>query len=226
MRNRGYLNLSLALIVIAGTTYAAAPNAKKKSKPKPDADGWYSLFNGKNLTGWRTSQDHPDTFQVVDGEIVAHGQVCHLFYEGPVRNANFKNFEWKCEILTKPNSNSGMYFHTKYQANGFPHTGIEAQINNSHGDHIRTGSLYRLKDILDDSPAKDDEWFTQTVIVNGHHIIVKINDKKVNDYTQPYDLKREPGWENNVLGSGTFALQGHDPGSEVHFRKIMVKPLP
>lgn len=225
MRKLWHVTLSIAVIVAASKASAAAPKSKGKMQ-KPDAEGWYSLFNGKDLTGWKPSADHPDTFKVIDGDIVARGEACHLYYEGPVKHANFKNFEWKCEIRTKPHSNSGMYFHTKYQPDGFPHTGIEAQIDNSHADPRRTGSLYRLKDIMNDSPAKDDEWFTQTVIVNGRHVIVKINGKVVNDYTQPENLKREEGWEGNVIGSGTFALQGHDPGSEVHFRKIMVKPLP
>ena len=79
---------------------------------------------------------------------------------------------------------------------------------------------------MNDSPAKDDEWFTQTVIVNGRHITVKVNDKVVNEYTWKEGEKREGGLENNLLGSGTFALQGHDPGSEVHYRNIKVKPLP
>src|SRR5207237_5861692 len=122
--------------------------------------------------------------------------------------------EWKYEIMTKPHANSGMYFHTKYQPDGFPHVGIEVQIDNSHTDPRRTGSIYRLKDIMRKSPAKDDEWFTQTVIVNGYHIIVKINDKVVNDYTQPEDLKRESGWEKNVIVSCTFALQRPDAGSD------------
>jgi hypothetical protein len=119
-----------------------------------------------------------------------------------------------------------MYFHTEYQPAGFPKTGIECQVDNSHTDPRRTGSLYQLKDIMNDSPAKDNEWFTQTVIVDGDHITVKINDKVVNEFTWPKDFKREGGFAHNVLGSGTFALQGHDPGSEVHYRKIMVKPLP
>jgi hypothetical protein len=200
--------------------------AAETDVPKPDADGWYSLFNGKDLSGWKTSEDSPDTFQVVDGEIVAHGPRCHLFYDGQVNKANFKNFEWKCEILTKPKSNSGMYFHTKYQKEGWPSTGIEVQVNNSHADPIKTGSVYKLKNIMNKSPAKDNEWFTEHVIVNGRRIIVKVNDKVVNDYTVPEDLKREKGSENNVLGEGTLALQGHDPGSAVHYRKVMVKPLP
>jgi 3-keto-disaccharide hydrolase len=221
------LSLALAVIVAASTAYAGSPESKgTDNQIAPDADGWISLFNGKDLHGWKKSEDNPDTFQVVDGEIVAHGKVCHLYYDGPVSRANFKNFEWKCEILTKPGSNSGMYFHTKYQPNGFPKTGIECQIDNSHTDPRRTGSLYRLNDIMNDAPAKDNEWFTQTVIVNGRHIIVAVNDKIVNDFIYPEDLKRGGGFESNLLGSGTFALQGHDPKSEVHFRKIMVRPLP
>ena len=121
MRNLWQFALFLAVIVAASKVSAAAPKSKGKT-PKPDADGWYSLFNGKDLKGWKLSEDNPDTFKVVDGEIVVNGKVCHLYYAGPVNHANFKNFEWKCDVMTKPGSNSGMYFHTKYQPTGFPST--------------------------------------------------------------------------------------------------------
>jgi hypothetical protein len=225
MRKLCTVMLSALLIVATCKASVAATKSSEKS-PKPDSDGWYSLFNGKDLTGWKRSDDNPETFKVIDGEIVAHGKVCHLYYEGSVNHADFKNFEWKVEIKTKPGSNSGMYFHTKYQPSGFPSHGIECQIDNSHKDPRRTGSLYQLKDIMNDSPAKDNEWFTQTVIVDGPHITVKVNDKVVNEFTWTKDFKREGTFKDNLLGSGTFALQGHDPNSEVHFRKIMVKPLP
>jgi hypothetical protein len=119
-----------------------------------------------------------------------------------------------------------MYFHAKYQPDGWPKTGIEVQVNNTHGDPRKTGSIYKLKDIMNDSPAKDNEWFTQHVIVKGRCITVKVNGKVVNEYKWPKDFQREEGWEGNVLSSGTFALQGHDPDSEIHYRKVMVKPLP
>jgi hypothetical protein len=221
----------LAAIVILGLTSAcglAADVASKDDAPKPDKDGWYSLFNGKDFTGWKVSEENADTFKIEDGEIVANGPPAHLFYVGPVNKGNFKNFQWKCEILTKPHSNSGMYFHTKYQEGGWPSSGVEIQVNNTHDDPIKTGSVYRLKNIMNDSPAKDNEWFTQEVIVKDNHITVKVNDKVVNEYEQPKDLKREGGWEKSVINpkGGTFALQGHDPGSEVHYRKVLVKPLP
>lgn len=218
--------LTVAFLAVVTVSFAAEAEAKKTDAPKPDSDGWYTLFNGKDFEGWKKSDDNPDTFNVVDGEIVVRGKVCHLYYDGPVNDGKFKNFEWKCDVLTKPNANSGMYFHTKWQKVGFPKTGIEVQVNNSHTDRIRTGSLYKLHDIMNDSPAKDDEWFTQTVIVDGPKITVKVNDKIVNEYTWKDDEKRSGGFETNLLGSGTFALQGHDPGSEVHYKNIKVKPLP
>ena len=79
---------------------------------------------------------------------------------------------------------------------------------------------------MNDSPVKDNEWFTQEVIVDGNQITVKENGKVVNEYTWKDGEKRSGGFEHNLLGSGTFALQGHDPGSETHYKNIKVKVLP
>ncbi|MCC6491513.1 MAG: DUF1080 domain-containing protein [Pirellulales bacterium] len=220
------MRLSLALATLLLLALPVAARAADADAPQPDKDGWYQLFNGKDLAGWKLSEENQESIRVEDGAIVTNGPVCHAFYDGPVEDHDFTNFQWKCEIMTKPNSNSGMYFHTKYQAQGWPKQGIEIQVNNTHGDPIKTGSLYRLKNVMNNSPAKDNEWFAQEVIVKGNHVTVKVNGKVVNEYEQPADLKREEGWEEAVIGSGTFALQAHDPGSEVRYRKVMVKPLP
>lgn len=218
------LTCAAVLLGLAVMPPALAADAAGKA-PKPDKDGWYELFNGKNLDGWKITEENPETFKVEDGQIVAHGEVAHLFYDGPVENHNFKNFEWKCEVMTKPKANSGMYFHTKYQPNGWPAVGIETQVNNTHDDPRKTGSLYQIQDVMNDAPAKDNEWFTQSVTVKDNHVTVKVNDKVVNEWTQPEDFKREGNWEKAVLGSGTFCLQGHDPGSETRYRSVKVKPL-
>jgi hypothetical protein len=126
--------------------------------------------------------------------------------------------------MTTPGSNAGIYFHTEYQQSSWPKKGYEVQVNNSHTDWRRTGSLYGIDDVKEVF-VKDNEWFTEYIMVRGKKVTIKINDKTVVDYTEPDNVQR-PGDEGRVLSSGTFALQGHDPKSKVYFRNIMVRPLP
>ena len=99
-------------------------------------DGWISIFDGKTLKGWRASEN-PGTFTVADGAIVVNGPRAHLFYEGEVMEHNFRDFEWKADVMTTPGSNSGMYIHTAFLEEGWPAQGIEIQVNNSHGGSRR-----------------------------------------------------------------------------------------
>ena len=187
-------------------------------------DGWVSLFDGKSLAGWKVNEK-PETFSVKDGEIVVKGDRSHLFYDGPVNGHEFKNFEFKAEVMAKKSANSGVYFHTAFQPEGWPDKGFEVQVNNTHGDPKKGGGLYGIKDNFE-APAKDDEWYTMTIKVEGKHVITKVNDKVIVDYTEEENPKREEQFKGRLISHGTFALQGHDPGSEVHFKNIMVKVLP
>lgn len=189
-----------------------------------DQEGWISLFDGHSLSGWKVS-DNQKSVRVEDGAIVTNGTRAHAFYDGPVQNHNFKNFEFKAEVMTFPNANSGIYFHTEYQAEGWPSKGYEVQVNNSQSDWRRTGSLYSILDVKE-TYVKDNEWYTEYIKVEGKRVIIKINDIVVVDYTEPYNPVREEGSKGRVISSGTFALQAHDPGSKVKFRNIMVRPLP
>ena len=188
-------------------------SALQKKAPKK---GWISLFDGKSLDGWKVGEN-AETFKVENGAIVVFGKRAHLFYMGPVQDHTFKNFEYKAKVMTTPGSNSGMYIHTAYQEDGWPSQGYEIQVNNSHTDWRRTGSVYGIQDVKE-APAKDNKWFTQQITVQGNKITVKVDDKIINEYTVPA--------EGGKLSSGTFALQGHDPKSKVYYKDIMVKPLP
>jgi hypothetical protein len=183
---------------------------------------WISLFDGKSLNGWKVGEN-AGSFKVENGTIVVNGDRAHLFYDGKVNNHDFKNFEFKAQVMTTPGSNSGMYFHTKYQEGGWPSKGYEVQVNNSHTDWRRTGSLYGIRD-LKDVFVEDNVWYTEQIIVQGKHITIKINDKTVIDYIEPDEVGNKPG-EGRKISSGTFALQGHDPKSKVYYKDIMVKPL-
>lgn len=200
-------------LLIALASAGAILLSMKSAEPK--SDGWVSLFDGKTLNGWKVSE-HPSTFSVADGHIVVHGERAHAFYEGPVNNHNFKNFEFKATVMTKPGSNSGIFIHTKYQEEGWPSQGYEIQVNQTHTDWRKTGSVYAVQDVKE-TYVKDNEWYTETVIVQGKKITVKVNDKVINEYTEG---------ETSKLNGGTIALQGHDPKSEVWYKDVMIKPLP
>lgn len=180
---------------------------------------WYALFDGKSLTNWRVG-NNAASFSVDSGMIIVHGKTAHLFYDGEILNHDFTNFEFKAEVMTYPGANSGIYFHTAYQERGWPDKGYEVQVNNSHTDWRRTGSLYGINDVRE-VYVKDYEWYTEYIRVEGKKITIRINDKTVVEYTEPDDVKRPL----RRLSSGTFALQGHDPGSIVHYRNIQVRPL-
>ena len=187
-------------------------------------EGFVPLFNGKDLTGWKANES-PETFKVEDGKIIANGNRSHLFYVGDVKNHDFKNFELKAQVLCKTNSNSGIYFHTQFQEKGWPEKGFEAQIcANGYKDPRKTGSLYAVKDVAE-APAKDDEWFDYHIIVKGKSVTTKINGKVIVEWTQADDFTPPKGMKGRLLSSGTFALQGHDPGSRVEYKNIRVKPL-
>ncbi len=205
--------ITLALFAFGFVPLSASVGAEKDDAKK-DEKGFISLFNGKDLTGWKISEK--GKFKVDEGRIVANGPRSHLFTD-----KEFKNFVFKAEVMTTPGSNSGLYFHTKYQESGWPNAGHEAQVNNSYKrDPVRTGSLYNVVKNFD-APVKDNVWYTQTITVKGQHILIQVNDKTIVDYTEPKDVKG-----GRKLSKGSFAIQAHDPKSVVYFRNIRVKPLP
>src|SRR3954467_11559836 len=132
--------------------------------------GFTSLMDGKTFDGWKMANEHPGTWKIEDGSFVAHGERCHLFYVGDPKP--FKNFELKVDVKTEPGSNGGIYFHTKYQESGWPKYGFEAQVNTTHTDWRKTGSLYMVRDVKE-QVAQDGKWWTETVIVKGNRIVIK-----------------------------------------------------
>lgn len=208
------------LLLFAASAFAQ--NQSKKER-KADQKGWISLFDGKTLAGWKINEN-PQSFQVIDGTIKVDGPRAHLFYEGPVSNHNFKNFEFKAQVKTEPGANSGIFIHTVFLESGWPSKGYEIQVNQTHGDWRKTGSVYSFADVKE-VYVKDNEWYTEYIMVKDGKITVKINGETVVEYVEADDKER-PDLGDNKLSSGTFALQAHDPKSVIYYKDIMVKPLP
>jgi len=197
---------SVLALTLFTTCAAAAEN---------DADGWRSLFDGKTLGDWQPNE-RPENWTVEDGAIVGRGERSHLYYMGEP----FKNFEFQADVMINEGGNSGIYLHIEHHPEGWFFDGHEVQINNSHEDPVRTGSLWGVVKLYE-SPVKDDEWFTVHIRVQDQNIVVRVNDKIVVDYTEPEGIEGP-----RRLSEGYFALQQHDPGSSVRFRNIRVKRLP
>jgi hypothetical protein len=206
-------------------------------------DGFVSLFDGKTLEGWKVTTENPASFSVENCMLIVKGGRAHIFYDGEVGDADFKNFELKLKARTTAGSNSGVYFHTKYQEEGWPDLGFEAQVNSTHSDAIKTGSLWGVANIYSPkadeeppalfvkntgeifsyrpyAPSVDGEWFDYHIIVQDNRIIVKVNGKTTVDWEQPADWAKK-----RRIGHGTIGLQAHDPKSEVHYKDIQIKIL-
>jgi hypothetical protein len=215
MRRHWYLVPALFLFLALA---AAGPSVADEKGKKSD---WVQLFNGRDLTGWKVYPKGTGNWKVVDGAFTCTGPASHLFSE----RGDYQNFHYRIEALVTDGSNSGQYFRARYEA-GFP-KGYEAQINATQRDPIKTGSLYpsfgisreKAKEaglLILEAPHKANEWFTQEVIADGNHIIIKVNGKTTVDFKD----------EKNTYSKGHFAIQHHDPGCVVKVRKVEVKELP
>ena len=209
-----------------------------------DEVGFISIFNGKDLTGWKSNEETPGCFTLEDGAIKVSGGRAHLFYVGADGKAAFTDFELKLKVKTMPKANGGVYFHSVYEDKGWPSKGFECQVNSTHKDPKKTGSLYGVVNVLvlapgekappgsleshevDKAPNTDGEWFDYHIIVKGKTITVKVNGETTVEWTEPEGFdpaKALKGMPGRKLGSGTFAIQGHDPESTAYYKDIRVK---
>ena len=194
--------VTFATLMSLATLASAAGKSEKKHK-----DEWQPIFDGKTLDGWKAS-DHPESWSIKDGVIHGDGPGSYLFY----MNAHCFNCEFKADVQIGHEGNSGMFFRSPFSKSPADY---EAQIDSSHRDPVRTGSLYHFVKILE-VLVPDDTWFTQRIVVEGNHIQVFVNDKQTVDFID----------EKNTKTDGLFALQQHNAGSIVEFKNVMWKVLP
>jgi hypothetical protein len=195
-------------LILSAALIAALPLCAADKKPLK-AGKWVKMFDGKSIekSGWKASQN-PEAWTVENKTLKGSGVVSHLFW----MVEECEDCEFKAEVKIGDGANSGMYFRTAFGP-GFP-KGYEAQVNATHRDPVKTGSLYSFHKNLA-CPHKPDEWFTQHIIVQGNHIVIKVNDKVITDITE----------EKNTFKKGYIALQQHDPKSVVWYRNLMFKKL-
>ncbi len=170
--------------------------------------GWVTMFDGKSLDGWKASE-LPEQWTVENGEIVGRGKRSHLFW----MKEECVDCEFKAKVLINKGGNSGMFFRTEWSTPGFP-KGYEAQVNRSHRDPVKTGSLYNLVKVYQQL-TPEETWFEQHIIVKGNHIVIKVNGKTVVDFID----------DKNTYSKGYLALQQHDPTGVVRYKDLMYRKL-
>lgn len=191
-------------VLLAALTVSVS-NAEEKS------EGWTKLFNGKDLEGWMTYPKGTGQWKAEDGAIVGSGNASHLF----TKKGDFTDFHLRSEVMINEGGNSGMYFRVKFGP-GFP-KGYEAQINSTHRDPVKTGSLYGFgrDNEVRKQLIKPGEWFKYEVTVKGNHIVIKVNGKETVNFVD----------KSNRYEKGHIAFQQHHQGSIVKIRKVEVKPI-
>ena len=202
--SRFILSIAASLVLSLGTQIYA-----------DDAE-WISLFDGTSMEGWEKVGKDTSVWEVRDGALSGSGAASMLVYtRGP-----YRNFRYRAEVRINDEGNSGLYFRTTAKP-GFS-DGYEAQIDSTHTDPIRTGSLYGLCHVYKQH-VKPDTWFTYDLEVrddvwrgrNMTRIKVTIDGNELYEYLDFALTHKE----------GHFAFQQHDPGSKVSIRKVQVMPL-
>ncbi len=195
----------------------------------PQDDGWTPLFNGKDLTGWKTSPRRPkqlDGWKVdKDGILVGSGPyVSHLFTE----RGDFEDFHLRAEVKINEQGNSGIYFRSSFDLpllGSFP-DGYEAQIlnglqivpSNKKPEEYLTGSIFNHAKYTK-RLVLPDEWFILEVIAKDNHFTIKVNGQTTVEYT---DDKR--AYRKGHIALQLLSYTGAIPQpTVVHFKKIEIQ---
>ncbi len=184
-----------------------------------------SIFNGKDLTGWKVFPGKKSVYSVTpegtlnvkdgNGQIESEGQ--------------WGDFVLQLDVFSNgKHLNSGIFFRS---SPGEFWNGYESQIRNEYADGDRTkpvdfgtGAIYR-RQATRKVVADDFTWFTKTLVVSGDHMGVWVNGYPVTDWTDtrpPHDNPR-----NGLrLAKGTLIIQGHDPTTDLSFRNLRIAEMP
>jgi formylglycine-generating enzyme required for sulfatase activity len=186
-----------------------------------DTGEFTPLFNGKDLTGWKTHPSQPNGWAVKNGMIVGQGaELAYLYSE----QDDFADVHVRAEVRINAKGNSGVHVRTPYGPTHPPErpkytTGYEAAICSVDGlgAQTLTGGIYaagpavRVTEML--APA--GKWFTIEEIVRGNEVTVLVNGRQSAHYVD----------DKKLFARGYVALELHDAQTKVEFRKIEVKRL-
>jgi hypothetical protein len=227
------VRIVLALGLLVGwSALAEAQTGKEKGKRKKARakaeEGFVSLFNGKDLTGWKLAGKHGPGYVVENGVLVCEqGGGGNLMTE-----KSFANFILRLEFKLEPGGNNGIGIRAPEEGNP-AYVGMEIQILDDDAAkwaNLRPeqyhGSIYDVVPAKRGALKKAGEWNSQEIYCNGRQVRVTLNgqvivDANLDDVKDPEILKKHPGLQRK---DGHVGFLGH--GDRLEFRNIRIKELP
>lgn len=208
---------AVALVLLLPAVYGA------------DEAGFTSLFDGKNLNGWKLVGGHGPGYVVQDGKIVCPADGGgNLFTE-----KEYGNFAFRFEFRLTPGANNGVGIRAPYEGDA-AYQGMEIQILDD-GDAMYKGKIRPEQyhgSVYDAIPARTGfrkpvgEWNEEEIVADGRRIKVTLNgviilDANLDIVKEPAVLAHHPGLARKT---GHIGFLGH--GTLVEFRNVRVKELP
>jgi hypothetical protein len=188
--------------------------------------GAQSIFNGRDLTGWTVVPDHKSVFSVTkegwlnvkngNGEIQTQDTWADFLFQGEV-------------ISNGEHLNSGIFFRSEP---GKFWLGYECQIRNQWQGDDRTKPVdYGTGGIYNRQPARrvvstDHTWFTVTIVAHNRHIATWIDGIQVADFTDTRPENQSNARQGARTTAGSITIQGHDPTTDLSFRRLRVQSYP
>jgi 3-keto-disaccharide hydrolase len=211
--SKSFLSIASLLLLTSSAAWAQRGNRPEVLTPQ-----WQSLFNGKDLSGWRKVGN--EKWVVEDGTIYGEGVTKEYGYLATEKD--YQDFDLSLRFKCEADGNSGVYLHTKFKDDTPEITeGRQVEIDRVIGHH--TGGIYGDGKGWVAWPAPELEtvirpydWNDMLIQVEGNHYVVHLNGILILDFTYP-----SPGAK-----SGSIALQLHSGGEgRMRFKDIFVRDL-
>jgi hypothetical protein len=230
------------LALVTGAAQAAPQSAAPNTlSARERAEGWRLLFNGRDLSGWRSYDGTAPAamWAVHDGTLMLMTKDGRMSGADLVTADSFGAFELTLDWKVERGGNSGVLYLARNvpQTTHIYETGLEMQIldNDGHSDgkipSHRAGALYDLTIPPASAAQPAGHWNHARLRVEPGHIRQWLNGVPTADVTFGDDA-----WRGRVAASkfakmplfGTFptgviGLQDH--GEPVAFRNIKLRPL-
>ncbi|NQT36459.1 MAG: DUF1080 domain-containing protein [Planctomycetes bacterium] len=201
--------VALATIVATGTSAAMAE------------DGWRSIFNGKDLTGWE-QHGGKAVYKVEDGVVVGHS-VPNTQNSFMCTEERFGDFELIFEVKVDQKLNSGVQIRSNIRENDDRVNGPQVEIQWAPGasGYIygeATGRGWLSQDRSVKNTIKNEDWNEYRVLAKGTNIKTWVNGTAVADLTD------EKASREGIIGLQVHGVGGRAEPMFVRWRNIKIRP--